>query len=62
MSHRASRLRSSKFTRTDGTGAMWCGRTSDKRHDVRVANGADALLAICIMFAKELADDELERH
>ena len=34
---------------------------SDKRHDVRVANGADALLAICIMFAKELADDELER-
>lgn len=51
--------RSSKFTRIDGTGAMWCGKTSDKRHDVRVANGADALLAICIMFAQELADDEL---
>ena len=52
----------SKFTRNDGTGAMWCGKTSDKRHDVRVANGADALLAICIMFAQELADDELVVH
>jgi hypothetical protein len=50
-----------KFTRSDGTGAMWSGKTDDSRSDVRVAKGADALLSICVMFAQSLALVELKK-
>lgn len=48
-----------KLTLVSGEGVMLCGKTADKRHDVRVAEGYDAALAICVMFAQKLADDEL---
>jgi len=51
------------FARSDKTGALWCGKTADgKRNDIRAAGGVDALLLICVKFARDLADEELMDH